>query len=583
MQLALLGVLGLLFAILPSLTAPVPANAANAADWDPGYIISDALFYDSNSMSASDVQSFLNARVPTCRANEMPCLKDYAQSTDNRPSDRYCNGYTGQARETAAQIIDNVARSCGISQKVLLVLLEKEQSLVTSSSPTTWSYKAATGQGCPDTAPCDGATSGFFYQVYYAARQYEIYRLTPTQWGYQAGRWNNILYNPNAGCGTRSVYIQNQATAGLYIYTPYTPNQAALNNLYGTGDGCSTYGNRNFWRLYTDWFGSTRVDAKSRIDSTYGGLGGSGGWLGGATGDYVCGLVDGGCYRQYANGRIYASNRTPGVSVSPAIQPAWDAQGAESGIFGYPQAEAFVDVGGWMQSYQGGVAVLPSGRVAQFVAGQIGLAWLNSGGLSSAVGAPTSQLYCVLVSDGCVQVFANGWYYWSPASGAHYVSGPLLQAWSDRGSETGSLGYPLGEPVHDDVGGGDWAQFQGGVLYVDRSGRSWVIGPDLAATYADAAAGGNALGAPLADRECAGANCVQRFTAGALVKAGSAPAQFVAGPIGAAWLASGAFSSSAGAPIGPMYCNASSTSCSQSYASGQYSWTPATGVRYQPR
>jgi hypothetical protein len=38
---------------------------------------------------------------------------------------------------------------------------------------------------------------------------------------------------------------------------PYQPNQAALNNLYGIGDGCSAYGNRNFWRIFTGWFGST--------------------------------------------------------------------------------------------------------------------------------------------------------------------------------------------------------------------------------------------------------------------------------------------------------------------------------------
>lgn len=29
-----------------------------------------------------------------------------------------------------------------------------------------------------------------------------------------------------------------------------------MSNLYGTGDSCSAYGNRNFWRMYTDWFGS---------------------------------------------------------------------------------------------------------------------------------------------------------------------------------------------------------------------------------------------------------------------------------------------------------------------------------------
>jgi hypothetical protein len=235
------------------------AEAAVGSDFSAGMIITDALFYDSNAMTAAQVQTFLNQRVPNC-ASGGRCLKDYRQNTDNRPADQYCNGYTGRSSETAAQIIDRVARSCGISQRVLLVLLEKEQSLVSSTNPGSWAYTAATGQGCPDTAPCNSATAGFFYQVYYAARQYEIYRLNPTWWGYQAGRWNNILYHPDGsrGCGTARVFVENQATAALYIYTPYTPNAAALRNLYGTGDTCSSYGNRNFWRLYTDWFGSTR-------------------------------------------------------------------------------------------------------------------------------------------------------------------------------------------------------------------------------------------------------------------------------------------------------------------------------------
>lgn len=249
-----------LFVALPATVAPAPAaEAANAADWNPGNIIDDALFYDSNAMGAPEIQAFLEQKVRSCRAG-FTCLKDYRQNTDNRPADKYCNGYSGSANESAATIIDRVARSCGISQKVLLVLLEKEQSLVTHTAPDATRYLKATGQGCPDTAPCDSATAGFFYQVYYAARQYEIYRLNPTWWGYQAGRWNNILYSPYAdrNCGSQRVFIENQATAGLYIYTPYVPNAAALNNLYSTGDNCSSYGNRNFWRIFTDWFGSTR-------------------------------------------------------------------------------------------------------------------------------------------------------------------------------------------------------------------------------------------------------------------------------------------------------------------------------------
>jgi hypothetical protein len=51
------------------------------------------------------------------------------------------------------------------------------------------------------------------------------------------------------------VRIRNQATANLYNYTPYQPNEAALASLYGDGDECSAFGNRNFWRIFTDWFG----------------------------------------------------------------------------------------------------------------------------------------------------------------------------------------------------------------------------------------------------------------------------------------------------------------------------------------
>ncbi|MBQ9915971.1 MAG: hypothetical protein IJO71_02085 [Microbacterium sp.] len=247
---------------LPATVAPVAsASAANAADWNPGNIIDDASFYDGSALSASDIQAFLQKQVPNCRSG-YTCLKDYRQNTDDRPADKYCNGYAGAANESAATIIAKVGLSCGISQKAMLVLLEKEQRLVSSTWPEDFQYKAATGQGCPDTAPCDASTAGFFYQVYYAARQFEIYRLNPTWWGYQAGRWNNILYNPTTSCGTQRVYIENAATAGLYIYTPYVPNAAALRNLYGEGDGCSAYGNRNFWRIYTDWFGSTHQQIK---------------------------------------------------------------------------------------------------------------------------------------------------------------------------------------------------------------------------------------------------------------------------------------------------------------------------------
>jgi hypothetical protein len=248
---------GLLTITGGSPAAVQPAHAADARLFDPGNIISDALFFDGGAMNASDVQTFLNTQVPTCRAG-YTCLKSYSQATTSKAAVAgRCDAYNSSGTETAATIIAKVGAACGVSQEAILVLLEKDQSLVTDDWPGAGQYRSATGYGCPDTAACDSTYYGFFNQVYNAALQFKRYAASPTSWNHIAGRVNQIRYSPDATCGSSSVFIQNQATAGLYNYTPYQPNAAALANLYGTGDGCSSYGNRNFWRIFTDWFGST--------------------------------------------------------------------------------------------------------------------------------------------------------------------------------------------------------------------------------------------------------------------------------------------------------------------------------------
>lgn len=240
--------------------APAQVQQASAADarlFDAGNIISDALFFDGGAMNANQVQAFLNSQVPTCRSG-YTCLKDYTQSTTTKAAVAgRCDAYNSQGVESAAMIIAKVGAACGISQKALIVLLEKEQSLVSDDWPGGDQYRKATGYACPDTSACDSTYFGFFNQVYNAALQFKRYAATPTSWNHIAGRVNQIRYSTDTTCGSSAVFIQNQATAGLYNYTPYQPDPPALANLYGKGGSCSSYGNRNFWRIYTDWFGST--------------------------------------------------------------------------------------------------------------------------------------------------------------------------------------------------------------------------------------------------------------------------------------------------------------------------------------
>ncbi|CAH0131242.1 hypothetical protein [Microbacterium sp. Bi128] len=244
-----------------------PAVAADASRFDPGLLITDENFYDGAAMSTDDVQKFLDDNNRCGQRSN--CLAALRGNTPSMAASRYCQALDGRSQESAASMIARVGAACSISQRTLLVMLQKEQGLITSSNPSQYALDHALGQSCPDTAPCDPAFAGFFTQLYYGARQFQIYRVTATTggWNYRAGRVNNIGYHPDPrrNCGTKAVFIQNQATAGLYIYTPYTPNDAAMRNLYGEGDQCSAYGNRNFWRMWTDWFGDPTKNTKSPV------------------------------------------------------------------------------------------------------------------------------------------------------------------------------------------------------------------------------------------------------------------------------------------------------------------------------
>lgn len=267
-----------------------------ATGFNAGNIISDAVMADYNSMSVSDIQSFLNSKN-ACNQSAEPSAVGALWYEDvnvtkngiNYNRRYYFNspqGVTGGyyhvkdghfvclAQETingksAAYHIWDAAVSYNVNPKVLIVLLEKEQSLITDKWPYEVQYRAATGYGCPDTAECDTKYYGLEAQLANAA--YLFHSVLNGGWtNYPVGK-NYIQYHKNTACGGSVVNIENLATSSLYRYTPYQPNAAVL---AGRSDGCSAYGNYNFYTLYTNWFGSTQnVSGKTREpDETYIGI-----------------------------------------------------------------------------------------------------------------------------------------------------------------------------------------------------------------------------------------------------------------------------------------------------------------------
>ena len=231
---------------------------ATMAGFSAGNIISDYVMGNYNSMNESQIQAFLKSKnscndTGTYKAQQYP---NYSYHIVNGHfvcmADENFNG------ESAAHIIYRAAQDYHINPQVLIVLLQKEQGLVTDTWPNSVQYRSATGYGCPDTAACDSQYYGLKNQIRNAA---ELYRwiLDHGSKYYPVG-WNNVRFSPNAACGSSRVNIENNATAALYQYTPYQPNAAAINAGYGTGDACSAYGNRNFYNYFTDWFGDTRKE-----------------------------------------------------------------------------------------------------------------------------------------------------------------------------------------------------------------------------------------------------------------------------------------------------------------------------------
>lgn len=289
-----LGLLSLLFLITLVGGAFIntrSVSAINAADFEAGRIIDDALFYDKGGMSSiAEVQSFLDSHVPSCdtwgtRASgygnltnaqyaqqvmgwpgpPYVCLNNYYENPDNGSTSYENGGGPFNGGISAAQIIYDAAQQYNINPKVLLVMLRKESlNLFSDSWPLKSQYKYAMGYACPDSGPnysanCQDSKAGFYKQVNYSAWQLRYYYDHMGTYNYTPGRWNTIQYSTNPACGTKDVYIQNYATASLYIYTPYTPNDAALNAYPGTAN-CGAYGNRNFWFFWQEWFGTTKLD-----------------------------------------------------------------------------------------------------------------------------------------------------------------------------------------------------------------------------------------------------------------------------------------------------------------------------------
>ena len=374
-------------------------EAASLANFDPGYIISDYQMSNYTSMTEEEIQQFLTFKNPCDNTDEdyynrLSANKKYKWHFEDGhficlSEELFGDGEVIGEGETAAHIIWQAAQDYQINPQVLIVLLQKETGLITDRIPNDGDYRKATGYGCPDTAPCSAQYYGFKNQIRKAAALFHTV-LSGGWTNYPLGE-NYIQYNPNAACGGSVVNVKNLATSSLYRYTPYQPNEGALAAGYGTAY-CGSYGNRNFYHYFEDWFGEiTKEDpanddeedeseeGNTPIDEYYESIGGETGILGKKISEEKCGLANDGCFKKYEVGRIYWTEKTGAWDISGKIYARWFELGTEWGDLGYPVSTESRN----------------------------------------------------LANNGAYQEFENGYIYYSPKTGAWDIKDDIYKKWQD--------------------------------------------------------------------------------------------------------------------------------------------------------
>ncbi|GAB3357328.1 S8 family serine peptidase [Modestobacter lapidis] len=321
--------------------------------------------------------------------------------------------------------------------------------------------------------------------------------------------------------------------------------------------------------------------APSAITRAHDALGGNAGRLGAPTTEERCGLRSNGCYRAFAHGSIYWTAATGAHAVTGTVLGRWASQGWEGGPLGYPVTGtecALVD-GGCYQHFQGGTVMSSPATGAWPVTGVLRDGWFRTGSEGGVLGYPAAAAVCGLPDGGCLQRFAKGTLYSSPATGARAVLNPAADAWARQGWERGALGYPVTDTTCGLARSGCYQHFQGGTVMYSPASGSWAVTGVLRDAWFRTGSEGGALGYPASAPVCGlrDGGCFQRFERGALYWSSATGARAVVGPAGDGWARQGWEGGPLGYPVTDTTCGLKDGGCYQHFQGGTVMYSPASG------
>lgn len=277
-QISFLIITGLIFSFLAN-AGITYAAIPQVSGFNPNKLIEDKLFSDEDTMSVQDIQKFLEDKNSILANTSNAFLSLLKEPVSNKALKELLGDPNASSTtpRTAAQLIYDASQSNGINPQVILVTLNKEQSLITGRQGATGdtlqrALDFSLGFGCPDSQPCGAIYKGFYFQLFggvdsennrYLGAAASLMKSFSTPGGrgpFYNGTTSKVgdaITLPNTMGSyegvqaNQSIVLSNAATAALYRYTPHVYN-----------------GNYNFWRFYKEWFGNPSSGGSDNPTST---------------------------------------------------------------------------------------------------------------------------------------------------------------------------------------------------------------------------------------------------------------------------------------------------------------------------
>jgi len=181
---------------------------------------------------------------------------------------------------------------------------------------------------------------------------------------------------------------------------------------------------------------------------------------------------------------VPAAAASPVSDAEDAITAAWEKAGGDTSVLGPKQGDVYPIGDGFAQDFAGGKVFFTPATGAKFLYGAVLDKYESLGGpAGSTLGFPTmNEVPGLAGPDSRVSTFSasdNPVIFWTPDHGAYVVRGAMNAAWDKLGSSGGVLGVPIGDETYD---GEDATQsFSGGKVSWNRVTKVFsTVPPELA-------------------------------------------------------------------------------------------------------